>query len=745
MLVVSSLAVQQPAIKDDSQLPILEKTVSDAKALENTLNTREQDNYNKVRQIDKAYCDIFDYYFNRNDITKAVEYFVARRLQIMPRGWSYGTDNCTEKRIKKIADYYYSKSEYDSLIGALNKITDEYVIWRYFIDKNDKAKARKYLDERIALGEGALIWKRGFEELLRRRAALSKDFGEYKKLWGEILKYRESKNPDEKVERKDYYANTGQIEKAIQEYEKCQGCEKNKDAREQYDFLVANRNVEGDALGMYFWSQQLGSNQQIEMEEKIIKQFPDCGIRKTVLSKIVASAEHLKMKDKVAKYKKILDEVSLKEYGKEYAYNGPKFPFINLNNISDIQRAGNEIVFYAQNGIKRYDVEKKRWSYGTKDNAGSIFENKSEDDYYFFSSGRQLNWLKNDLPSWIPRSTYVSIVNIDDPINPKWVITALAGEGANYHTQDFVDVENRWVYRFPFEEIKSFLVQDNEIWLGSSFGIVNINRQTGERTDYLTYPAYWSIDGVYQSKKYLYFITSSYGFYSVDKESGEISGVEKVNKICRKTGIKLLDMIGDGENIYIVGCPMDETNRFLANESAASIIVYNERSDDVNIVTTGINYADSLLDKGDLIIGYGGRTEGYEGGGSAAFGGVFTYNKKDRSIKVLADQPVEEIKQGEKKLLLKSMIFDREKIWLRELVVSDGEDVAMVETDKHIVAFGQSADEAEYQKQVAIYNEIKAKKKNRVDIEQLKKLRVQFKTVSMKKGKIEILRRGGKF
>ncbi len=736
------------------RLAKLQEDISEARSLEKEFGENGHPSYDKVIFINNAYCNLSDYYFEKGDVVQSAEYLHLRNIEVRDRGYHI---ECVEQCANKLADYYYSKGNFAELFRTLSHISNEEMAAKYLIERNDKERARQYLEQRIALGEEKAARWPGFASILYLRAELSDDFAEYKKWWDEILKYRLSKAGSSTVDMRDYYVATGQVEKAIEAYENAKGWESNEYEKNQYNVLTRNRDEDGAVLSMYLMSLKLPVmlyDHGISIQENILKSHPNTKLKKDLIAHVLSwaefrsgSAHHL---DYLVKLQK---QMNLEEWEKTFSFPGPQFPFVDLNNIMYVQRKGDAIVFYAQNGIVQYAPSVNKWSYRTIGDTNTV----SVPSRYF----PDLERIKSILPSWNPKGAYTTIVDADSLTNPKWILTTISDEGGGPIAQYLADVENKRAFKFPAEYIQSFLVVGNEIWLGSAYGIINVDMTTGKRTDYVTYPAYHTIKAISNAEKGIYYLSDSYGLFYVN--NGEISPVEKVNVITKESGLQLLDMVAEDGKLYILGRRINKGG-YLAGDEGTSFTIYDSTKREAQTLKSNVNYADTLYQDGDNIIAYGSLTEGNEDYFNAV-GGAFLYNKRSNSLQTLFSCPVVDIYSENGKLKLNSLIVDGSNVWARTLVLQDQEMPPTLISEQRIarsqpvgmsgegpcfswldsnnaskeLSSNSGTDDVAYEKQSKIYNDYQTNKEKRVDLTPLKKLKVKLSTVQIYKDPVEIL------
>jgi len=431
-----------------------------------------------------------------------------------------------------------------------------------------------------------------------------------------------------------------------------------------------------------------------------------------------------------------------------YANKVKKFSFADLNTIVGIEQNGNIITFNTLSGTKTFDIENEQWSYNPI--SKSNIKNNTSTSYNFYSLPRK----KINLPTWYQGTTYNKVVYTDSETDYSFILTAHAGEGATYFKQNLIEIDNKKVYEFPFEEMTNFLVMDNYIWIGSRFGIVKINRKTNERTDYVTLPAFLTITNYYDSTYNIFFTDKHYGLFSYSKSDHTVASLENINILCRDNNIKLLDLLAVANNLYIIGCKMDKVGRYLDKKQKTLLFIYNINNKTVKEINTGVSYANYLKDTGESIIGYGTYVEGYEGGESAAFGGAFIFNKKTKSANIISNFPIIDINTNSNSFTAKSMIFDDFTAKIRELVCSPDDNEFTVNQEIFIVnryisreiktgkvveigGLNYLKDDDEWHRQYDIYKKLYNKKRNMNFQNIFEGLKVQYNTIMINSDKIK--------
>lgn len=431
-----------------------------------------------------------------------------------------------------------------------------------------------------------------------------------------------------------------------------------------------------------------------------------------------------------------------------YANQVKKYNFVDLNTIVGIEQNRNIITFNTLNGTKTLDIENEQWSYNPI--SISNIKNNALNNYNFYNLPRK----KIDLPTWYQSSTYNKVVYTDRETDYSWILTAHAGEGATYSKQNLIEVNSKKVYEFPFEEMTNFLIMDNYIWIGSRFGIVKINRKTNERTDYVSLPAFLTITNYYESTNDIFYTDKHYGLFSYNKSDQTVVSLENINKLCRGNNIKLLDLLADANNLYILGCKMDKVGRYLDTGLKTVLFIYDINNKTVKEINTGVSYANYLKDTSESIFGYGTYVEVYEGGESAAFGGAFVFDKKTESTNVISNFPIVDINTDLNPLTAKSMIFDDYTAKIRELVYSPDDHEFAVNQEFFIVneharrevktgelvelgGINYVKDDDEWNRQYDIYKKLNNKKRNISFRNIFEGLKVQYETIVINNDKIK--------
>lgn len=196
-------------------------------------------------------------------------------------------------------------------------------------------------------------------------------------------------------------------------------------------------------------------------------------------------------------------------------------PFVDLNSISKIEQTMNHLVFHTSAGKKSLNTRSGSWSYAL--NPDARFQGgRPRQDFYSRVS------IKMDTPAWYQKQTYLKSVAVDDLSAPRWLLTANAGGGATYSSQNLIDVKNRRVYQLPYEEFVSIAIDGRFAWVVGERGICRIDLDSLERVNYLTLPSFDSIVAQEMINNRLYYLTRSFGLFTV-KQTGEVSPISDVN------------------------------------------------------------------------------------------------------------------------------------------------------------------------------------------------------------------------
>lgn len=360
-------------------------------------------------------------------------------------------------------------------------------------------------------------------------------------------------------------------------------------------------------------------------------------------------------------------------FSEEYIKEGP---FVDLNDVRKITSKEELIFFTTKHGTKTYNRKTGQWNY----DVSPVSAMTVDKDFY------SLNRIAVQLPEWYPLSTYNEIVSLDNEKKYSWILTAIADEGATFFKQDLIHLPSKSVFQFPFSEIRTFLVTNDSIWLGSTYGIRYINKQSKDQKLYLSLPSIQSLRNYYENDKFIYYIDQHYGFYKYDKQKRNVSPIQAVNSRQQADGIKFFDMLYANKKFYIVGCMMDDVGRYLKRKQNAVIFIYNPEISPEKVIEldTGISYADTLLDIGDKIVGYGSYIEGYEGGDSATFGGIFSISKNTNTINTLSQIPISKMDFKTKPYKAKSVILHDRISEQTDLVYSDRDDKLIVSSSSTI-------------------------------------------------------------
>jgi hypothetical protein len=205
------------------------------------------------------------------------------------------------------------------------------------------------------------------------------------------------------------------------------------------------------------------------------------------------------------------------------------------------------------------------------------------------------------------------------------------------------------LYHFPPENIVDFFVIDDDIWLGSENGIIHVDRKTGKRTDYISYPIYrkdfWAsarINGMVETEDRIYYSIRPYGMYAIDKKTRNIMSVTEVNDYCINNDLRICDIYYKGNLIYIAANQMKPFSHYMGSGNA-SLLVFNKKTGSLKAYDTGVKYYDEFIDLGVDIIGYGEYIEASEGGAGKHYGGAFMFSKKDETINIMTKLPVVKI------------------------------------------------------------------------------------------------------
>jgi len=306
-------------------------------------------------------------------------------------------------------------------------------------------------------------------------------------------------------------------------------------------------------------------------------------------------------------------------------------PFVDLNIISKIEQTASRLVFHSPAGKKSLNIRSGEWSYALNPDA-RFHGAQPRQNFYSRPS------IKIDMPDWYQKPTYLKIVAVDDINTPRWLLTANAGGGATYSSQNLIDVKNRRVYRLPYEEFVSFTIDSRFAWVAGERGICRIDLGSLERVNYLTLPSFDSIVAQEMIDNQLYYLTRSFGLFAV-MNTGEISPITDVNVYAQR-GFKFLSALQAKGRLWLLAVEMDPVGRYIKRKEAMLLLNVDPKSGSVSAINTKIPYARHLILRHNELIGYGSRTEWYEGGDSVTFGGAFRYNIQTATLKVLAKLPI---------------------------------------------------------------------------------------------------------
>ena len=184
----------------------------------------------------------------------------------------------------------------------------------------------------------------------------------------------------------------------------------------------------------------------------------------------------------------------------------PKVPFLDMNDVKQIQANKNILSFISANGVLTFDTFNQTWTVKSKQNDKHI----STKPFTF--------------PDWVP-STYRGIKDqLAVNGNSIW-LTEQIGKGSNYVSDVVIDNQNRVIYSIPYQNTQSIHLQGGSIWLGHPRGITQINRISRQRIDYELWPKFENITGWVEYNNKFYISSSDGALISYNPESGEIKSL----------------------------------------------------------------------------------------------------------------------------------------------------------------------------------------------------------------------------
>jgi hypothetical protein len=227
-------------------------------------------------------------------------------------------------------------------------------------------------------------------------------------------------------------------------------------------------------------------------------------------------------------------------------YADPAYPFLDQNRIIDIKAKGNEVIFKTINGKKSYDIKKNTWSYNPCLTPFPTPDISSEQK-------------TNDGGQYPDPSEYGFQHSPINQVNESnWKLEVLGNE-EGFASYNFINKINKKEFMLPDLYYLQYLVFHNQAWFTykSSYlsiiksGILCLDLKTGKMTYYETQPVfpmkYVQVGG------HLYFL-NNYGLFFLDRNKIQSTSINSP-----KESTEYRDMFADGDKIYVLDCPWDET------------------------------------------------------------------------------------------------------------------------------------------------------------------------------------------
>lgn len=314
-----------------------------------------------------------------------------------------------------------------------------------------------------------------------------------------------------------------------------------------------------------------------------------------------------------------------------------KVPFLDMNGVEQIQVNKNILSFINPNGTLIFDTLNQSWILKSKDKD----QHKSTKPFTF--------------PDWVPSSTH-RIIKDQVVIrgNSIW-LTAAAGEGSIYTSDEIIDNQNRVIYRIPYQNTQNISIQNDSIWLGHPRGITQINRVSRQRIDYELEPKFGEITGWVKFNENYFISTSDGQLFSFNPESGETRSLPfsrysfdtlfislESKKDIKRAKFYFTNPILRGSFLTVGVIPTDLSDRSILGESGYitfdldnlenSGIVRNLGLDSSGVVMKHVSNLGikKLVKINNDIFLLGNRREFYEGGEFSESGGVVLLNEIGR-------------------------------------------------------------------------------------------------------------------
>jgi hypothetical protein len=187
-----------------------------------------------------------------------------------------------------------------------------------------------------------------------------------------------------------------------------------------------------------------------------------------------------------------------------------------LNDIESIYlRDSTEVRFLSASGALVFDRDREVWSIDlVEHHRGPTLPRHRYHEKRASS---------HDCPRGAVRAAYRSVMERISRGGTEMLLLRTAGEGAVWGTHCIVDTLARRSYWYPHNRTKAIEFDDHSIWLGHYAGIMQLDRRTGARRDFVALPIIEDDSQVIEYEGNIVVATNGAGIQLIDAGSGTMT------------------------------------------------------------------------------------------------------------------------------------------------------------------------------------------------------------------------------
>ncbi len=267
---------------------------------------------------------------------------------------------------------------------------------------------------------------------------------------------------------------------------------------------------------------------------------------------------------------------------------------------------------------------------------------------------RNFKTTNQSFPREAIRATYITVQKRVHQDNAEMVLCRLAGEGAVTGSHCIIDLTSQKSYYFSFNKVVSFTFDEENLWLRASKGIMEIEKETGNRSDFIMLPFLDDNSKSLHTENEIFIAVDEFGIEQINLDSKDITFWD-VSNIFGEYPQKMVYMKKDGiyqdvclpreriiftnfeenDSCIFIGCYFAHSSGYLEKNSSY-LLIYSKSEKkwktrnlkDVNVVSI-IKLEDNNLWMGAH------QTERWEGAWRSDNGGIYLYDiEMKKSIRI---------------------------------------------------------------------------------------------------------------